>query len=224
MGAPQTVVTLQTSVELSSLIEALTEAIARLVDATRDAADMHRTATRHAAVGRQSTFNRPTLQPLNRCRHSEGHDLILCAGDALSIETPRECPCCAARLWISIPSVAEILEASASRDGCTVPDLEVELTRRERQILNVLHRSPYALRHQQLAALVWSDPDRTHEVRSTLYRLRRKLVHSGWAIPVPERGKGVRLVPNPISDHQPTLQPVRQDSTEASDLLRHHAA
>src|SRR5206468_12167012 len=74
-----------------------------------------------------------------------------------------------------------------------VPDLDIELTRREQQVLNVLHRSPYPLRHEQLAALVWSEPDRTHDVRSVLYRLRRKLRTSGWLIPFPPKGRGYAL-------------------------------
>jgi hypothetical protein len=105
-----------------------------------------------------------------------------------------------------------------------VPGLDVELTRRERQLLNVLHRSPYALRHQQLAALVWSDPDRTHDVRSALYRLRRKLLTSGWAIPVPPKGKGVRLIPNPASDGQPTPQLIQQEPDKPTGLLLGGAA
>jgi hypothetical protein len=85
-----------------------------------------------------------------------------------------------------------ILDAAAGSELSCVPDLR--LTRRERQLLNVLHRAPYALRHSQLAGLVWSDPDRGHDVRSTLYRLRAKLRGSTWAIPVPPHGNGVRLV------------------------------
>jgi DNA-binding response OmpR family regulator len=100
-----------------------------------------------------------------------------------------------------------------------VPGLEIELTRRERQVLNVLHRSPYALRHEQLAALVWSEPDRTHDVRSVLYRLRRKLMNSGWAIPFQLKGKGVRLVPDPIRLGQPAPNSDGHEPDEASDFL-----
>jgi len=95
---------------------------------------------------------------------------------------------------MSLPSVGAILDAAYRLGRCDVPDLGVELTRREQQVLNVLHRAPYPLRHRQIAALVWSDPDRSHDVRSALYRLRAKLRGSGWAIPFPSKGKGVRLV------------------------------
>jgi hypothetical protein len=161
---------------------------------------------------------------LNRCNHSEGHELSLSADDALAIETSRECPCCAARLWISIPSVGEILEAATLKGSVSVPDLDVELTRRERQVLNVLHRSQYALRHEQLAALVWSEPDRTHDVRSVLYRLRRKLLNSGWAIPFPPKGKGVRLVLEPIRHAQPAPNSDRREPDEASNSVLGSAA
>jgi len=82
----------------------------------------------------------------------------------------------------------------SSNAASDIPNLDVDLTRRERQLLNVLYRSHDALRHRQLAALVWSDPARTHDVRTGLYRLRRTLRDSGWTIPVPPNGQGVRLV------------------------------
>jgi hypothetical protein len=47
----------------------------------------------------------------------------------------------------------------------------------------VLHAEPWPLRQSELAALVWSDADRGHDVRSTLYRLRAKLRGSQWSIP-----------------------------------------
>ena len=92
------------------------------------------------------------------------------------------------------PAGRAILDTVAGNAASDVPNLDVDLTRRERQLLNVLYRSQYALRHRQLAALVWSDPDRTHDVRTGLNRLRRKLRDSGWTIPVPPNGQGVRLV------------------------------
>jgi len=139
--------------------------------------------------------SRPLAHSVKRCNHREGHDFALSAGEALApIEARRECPCCGARLWMSLPSVGAILDAAYRLGRCDVPDLGVELTRREQQVLNVLHRAPYPLRHRQIAALVWSDPDRSHDVRSALYRLRAKLRGSGWAIPFPSKGKGVRLV------------------------------
>jgi hypothetical protein len=97
-------------------------------------------------------------------------------------------------LWIALPTVGELLESVVLDGTGGVPDLDVDLTQRERQVLGVLHRSPYPVRYGQLAALVWSDPDRTHDVRSTLYRLRAKLRGSAWAIPIPPRGQGVRLL------------------------------
>ena len=109
------------------------------------------------------------------------------------METQRECPCCGARLWIAMPSVGAMLDA-ANDYACSVPGLDVELTRRERQVLNILHRSRYPLRHGQLAGLVWSDSDRTHDVRSVVYQLRRKLRNTGWTIPFSARGRGIRLV------------------------------
>jgi hypothetical protein len=128
------------------------------------------------------------------CNHREGHELALSVAEALApVEPHRECPCCNARLWISIPSVGAILDTVAHSARSSVPDLDVDLTRRERQLLNVLHRAQFPLRHRQLAALVWRDCDRTHDVRSVLYRLRGKLRGSGWTIPIPPNGQGVRL-------------------------------
>ena len=132
---------------------------------------------------------------VKRCAHREGHDLALTAVEALApIEARRECPCCNAQLWISVPSVGAILDTVAHSARSGVPDLDVDLTRRERQLLNVLYCAQFPLRHGQLAALVWRDCDRTHDVRSVLYRLRAKLRGSGWAIPFPPNGQGVRLV------------------------------
>jgi DNA-binding winged helix-turn-helix (wHTH) protein len=169
------------------------------------------------------TRGRP-MEGLNLCNHSEGHELSLRPDEALAIETFRECPCCAARRWIGIPSVGEILEAATLKGSVSVPDLNVELTRRERQMLNVLHRSQCALRYEQLAALVWSEPDRTHDVRTVLYRLRRKLQNSGWSIPFPPKGKGVRLVPDPTRHGQLTPNSDRQEPDEASDFVLGSAA
>ena len=186
--------TAQTPKGCCRFIERLSEAIDRLAAGTQQTTEMHRAATNARAVGgAQSAFTRSSVETLRRCNHSDGHEVSLSADEALGIETCRECPCCAARLWISVPSVGAILDAVALKDA-NLPDLDVELTRREQQVLNVLHRSPYPLRHEQLAALVWSEPDRTHDVRSVLYRLRRKLRTSGWLIPFPPKGRGVRLV------------------------------
>src|SRR5207244_2388625 len=66
--------------------------------------------------------------------------------------------------------------------------------RRERQVLAMLYRARYPLRTGQIASLVWSDSSRTHDVRSVLYRLRRKLRGTPWAIPFSTGGQGVRLV------------------------------
>src|ERR1700716_2697683 len=75
---------------------------------------------------------------VKRCAHREGHDLALTAVEALApIEGRRECPCCSARLWISVPSVGAILDTVAHSARSGVPDLDVDLTRRERQLLNV---------------------------------------------------------------------------------------
>ena len=178
------------------LIERLSEANDRLAAATREPAEVHRIAIEAQAVGGapRSAFTRASVEALRRCNHRDGHELSLRAEEALTIETYRECPCCDARLWISVPSAGAILDAAAALGAGRVPDLDIELTRREQQVLNVLHRSQSPLRHEQLAALVWSEPDRTHDVRSVLYRLRRKLRTSGWLIPFPPKGRGVRLV------------------------------
>jgi DNA-binding winged helix-turn-helix (wHTH) protein len=216
---PQRSAVAQATEECTRLIDGLTEAIIRLATTTQEAAEVHRRPT-----GGRVNGSRQSTSTLNRCNHSEGHELSLNADETLAIETFRECPCCAARLWISIPSVGETLEAAALRGSASVPGLDIELTRRERQVLNVLHRSPYALRHEQLAALVWSEPDRTHDVRSVLYRLRRKLMNSGWAIPFQLKGKGVRLVPDPTPDGQTTFESGRQQPDEAPDFLRRSAA
>lgn len=89
------------------------------------------------------------------------------------------------------------LDAVARSGFSSVPDLDLELTRRERQLLNVLHAAPWPLRSDQLAALVWSDAHRSHEVRSTLYRLRVKLRGTPWSIPIQSSRQGLRLVRRP---------------------------
>jgi hypothetical protein len=208
------------------LIERPSEATNRLAAATRQAAEVHRIAIEAQAVGRarQSTFARAPVGTLRRCNHREGHELSLRAEEALTIETYRECPCCDARLWISVPSVGAILDAAVASGATSVPDLDIELTRREQQVLNVLHRSPYPLRHEQLAALVWSEPDRTHDVRSVLYRLRRKLRTSGWLIPFPPKGRGVRLVRNAPEHPQAGAKPDGQETHGGSDIKLASAA
>jgi len=143
--------------------------------------------------GPPAPASRPTV-PARLCPHPDGHELALSAPNALRGEVRQQCPCCAARLWIGVPSIAALLEAAALAGASGVPDLDVELTRRERQVLAVLHRASSALRSEQLAALVWSDPYRTHDVRTVLHRLRRKLRGSGWSIPTAPPGGGLRLV------------------------------
>jgi DNA-binding winged helix-turn-helix (wHTH) protein len=217
-------VTAQTPKGCCRFIERLSEAIDRLAAGTQQTTEMHRAATNARAVGgAQSAFTRSSVETLRRCNHSDGHEVSLSADEALGIETCRECPCCATRLWISVPSVGAILDAVALKDA-NLPDLNVELTRREQQVLNVLHRSPYALRHEQLAALVWSEPDRTHDVRSVLYRLRRKLQTSGWVIPFPPKGQGVRLVRDATQHRQAGTESDRQEPDEASDICLGSAA
>ena len=143
-----------------------------------------------ASLGR----TRAVVRTPSTCNHPEGHDLALDVRDMLLIEACRQCPCCNARLWISVPPVGAILDAVARSGFSSVPDLNVQLTRRERQLLNVLHAAPWPLRHNQLAALVWSGADRGHDVRSTLYRLRAKLRGSQWSIPLQPPRQGLRLV------------------------------
>ena len=208
------------------LIERLSETTDRLAAATREAAEVHRIAIDARGVGGapRSAFTRASVETLRRCNHRDGHELSLGADEALAIETYRECPCCDGRLWISLPSVSAILDAAAGTGVARVPDLDVELTRREQQVLNVLHRSPYPLRHEQLAALVWSEPDRTHDVRSVLYRLRRKLRNSGWVIPFPARGRGVRLVRDTSQHRQAGPESDGQAPDEGSDICLGSAA
>jgi hypothetical protein len=134
------------------------------------------------------------LGPIPACAHADGHEINLRPREALAVETPRECPCCGARLWINVPSVGTLLGAAALEGDTGASDLELLLTRRERQVLHVLRTSRYPLRARQVAALIWSDPHRTHDVRSALCRLRTKLRGSSWAIPFPEKGGGIRLV------------------------------
>ena len=217
--------TAQTPKGCGRFIERLNEAIDRLAAATQHVAEMHEVAIKARTVGSAaSAFARPSVQTLRRCTHSEGHELSLSADDALAIETSRECPCCAARLWISVPSVGVILDTTAHKDAANVLDLDLDLTRREQQVLNVLHRSCYALRHEQLAALVWSEPDRTHDVSSVLYRLRRKLRASGWVIPFPPRGQGVRLVRDATQHREAGTESDGQELYEASDICLGSAA
>jgi hypothetical protein len=209
---------MQTSRELTSLLRSVADSIVRLASALGDPIEARRLPLNQRIVGG------PSAQAPSHCGHSDGHELSLNTSDALSIETCRECPCCTARLWISIPTVGAILESAALRGACPVPGLDIQLTQRERQLLNVLHRSQYALRHQQLAALVWSDPDRTHDVGATLYRLRRKLLGSGWAIPCQPRGNGLRLVPDPNHGVQQTAEPVELEPDNRHALLLSDAA
>ena len=210
----------------AQLIERLNEATIRLAPATREAAEVHRIAIQARGVGGapRSAFTRASVEALRRCNHRDGHELSLRAEEALTIETYRECPCCDARLWISVPSVGAILDAAAATGAARVPDLDIELTRREEQVLSVLHRSPYPLRHEQLAALVWSEPDRTHDVRSVLYRLRRKLRTSGWLIPFPPKGRGVRLVRKATELPQARANPDGQETHGGSDITLASAA
>lgn len=148
------------------------------------------------------------LGPIPACAHADGHEINLRPREALAVETLRECPCCGARLWISVPSVGTLLDAAALEGDTGASDLEILLTRRERQVLNVLRTSRYPLRARQVAALIWSDPHRTHDVRSALYRLRTKLRGSGWAIPFPEKGGGIRLVRLGDETRQSTPKPI----------------
>jgi len=175
------------------LIDRLVDAINCLADIIEGASDTDRPVMERSLRAPQVSLSRPRVADSTRCNHPEGHELTLSAAEGLTMETLRECPCCGARQWISMPSVGAMLDA-ANDCACIVPGLNVELTRRERQVLNMLHRSPYPLRHGQLAGLVWSDSDRTHDVRSVVYQLRRKLRNTGWAIPFSARGRGIRLV------------------------------
>src|ERR1700716_3465756 len=88
--------------------------------------------------------SRRRADTVKRSAHREGHDLALTAVEALApIEARRECPCCSARLWISVPSIGAILDTVAHSARSGVPDLGVDLTRRERQLLNVLTAHSY---------------------------------------------------------------------------------
>jgi len=75
-----------------------------------------------------------------------------------------------------------------------------------------------ALGKAQHAALVWSEPDRTHDVRSVLYRLRRKLRTSGWLIPFPPKGRGVRLVRDATEHLQARTKPDAHEPGGLSDI------
>ena len=169
-----------------TLVERLGEAISRLATVAQQVAEAQ--SKLELAVSIRKTG------PISACTHANGHEISLRPREALSVEASRECPCCAARLWISVPSVGMLLETAAFEGEPLAPDLDAVFTRRERQVLNILRSSRYPLRAGQLAALIWSDPHRTHDVRSALYRLRNKLRNSSWAIPFPEKGRGVRLV------------------------------
>jgi hypothetical protein len=46
------------------------------------------------------------------------------------LQARRECPCWSAQLWISIPSVSAILDTVAHSARSSVPDIDVDLTRR----------------------------------------------------------------------------------------------
>jgi hypothetical protein len=87
----------------------------------------------------------------------------------------------------------ELLEHVTLGETGGLPDVDIDLKPRERQVLAVLYRAHYPLRTGQIASLVWSDSSRTHDVRSVLYRLRRKLRGTPWAIPVSPGGQSVRL-------------------------------
>jgi hypothetical protein len=170
----------------TTLVERLDRAISRMATVAQEVAQVQsklELALRTRKAG-----------PIPACNHPDGHEISLRPHEALAVETVRECPCCGARLWVSVPPVGVLLESATLEDSTGVSDLDEVLTRRERQLLNVLRNSRYPLRAGQLAALIWSDPDRTHDVRSALYRLRYKLRNSSWAIPFAENGRGIRLV------------------------------
>jgi hypothetical protein len=176
----------QQTVNGTTLVERLDEAISRLATVAQQVAE--------AQSKLELALRTRKTGPIPACNHPDGHEISLRPHEALAVEAFRECPCCGARLWISVPSVGALLETGPFEDDTGAPDLDLVLTRRERQVLNVLRRSRYPLRAEQLAALIWSDPHRTHDVRSALYRLRYKLRNSAWAIPFPQRGRGIRLV------------------------------
>ena len=104
--------------------------------------------------------------PIPACAHTDGHEISLRPREALAVETLRECPCCGARLWISVPSVGTLLAAAALEGDGGASDLEILLTRRERQVLNVLRTSRYPLQARQVAALI----SRTRSARRALTR------------------------------------------------------
>jgi hypothetical protein len=167
------IVRLETAtIRLAALVRQITEAHSNVVAALR--------ARRLAGV--------------SGCTHPDGHEIRLRPREAMSIEAARDCPCCGARLWIQVPSVSRLLESIGIEEDAPSAILEAGLGGLERRRVTVLRKAPYPLRSSQVAAILWSDESRTHDVRSLLYRVRRKLRGTGWTIPVPERGQGVRLL------------------------------
>ncbi len=200
----------------TTLVERLDGAISRMATVAQEVAE--------AQSKLELALRTRKAGPIPACNHPDGHEISLRPHEALAVETFRECPCCGARLWVSVPPVGVLLESDTVEDGTGVSDLDEVLTRRERQLLNVLRNSRYPLRAGQLAALIWSDPDRTHDVRSALYRLRYKLRNSSWAIPFAENGRGIRLVrlgnqdcqiPPNLSDDELQIRRTPPDSAAA---------
>jgi hypothetical protein len=176
-------------------LERLGQAIGRLAAAAERAAESRPSRSdQRNPDGGLSVRIRRGAEPATRCTHPDSHELRLGTHEALAVAPALDCPCCGARLWISFPTAGELLERVTLDEAGGVPDLEVELKRRERQVLAVLYRARQPLRTGAIASLVWSDSSRTHDVRSVLYRLRRKLRGTPWAIPVWPGGQGVRLV------------------------------
>ena len=177
----------------------LGDAIGRLASAAeRAAAPQERGGVRHAGAPARSIH-----ETGGHCTHADGHALRLTVREAFApTQAARECACCHARLWITIPTAGEQLEHIA-RDRIDIPDLHTALARRERQVLSVLHQAVRPMDHAQIAALVWADADRTHDVRTVLHRLRHKLRGSPWSIPTTPAGQGVRLVRSDSDDRQP---------------------
>ncbi len=176
-------------------LERLGQAIGRLAAAAERAAESRpsRSDQRNPDGGLSARI-RHAAEPATRCTHPDGHELRLATREALAVAPALDCPCCGARLWIAFPTPGELLEHVTLGETGGVPDLDVDLNRRERQVLAVLCRARYPRRTGQIASLVWSDSSRTHDVRSALYRLRRKLRGTPWAIPVSPGSQGVRLV------------------------------
>ena len=147
-----------------------------------------------AGLGRTRVVSRTP----GACTHGEGHDLALNVRDALQIEACHHCPCCSARLCISVPPVGAILDAVAHNGFSSAPDLDVQLADRERQLLTCCTLRPG--RFGTTSSQRWCGPTLT------------EVTTSGQRCTVSAPSSAARNGSSPIQPPRQGLRLVRQQS------------